>query len=300
VCIDDLSTGSLSNINDFVGNPNFAFLEQDVTAPIKIHADEIYNLACPASPVHYQKDPIKTLQTSVLGAMNMLELARICGAKILQASTSEVYGDPLVHPQIESYCGNVNSVGPRSCYDEGKRCAETMFSDYRRTHGLDTRIARIFNTYGPRQLPNDGRVVSSFVCQALNGLPISVFGSGLQTRSFCFVDDTVEALLRLMNHKYCSGPINIGSEDEIPVLELARLTIRLTKSTSRIVHYSLPQDDPCRRRPDISMASEVLDWSPRIGLIEGLKKTISYFRDQEIGCSGSHELLPAKALGGSH
>jgi UDP-glucuronate decarboxylase len=238
---------------------------------------EIYNLACPASPKQYQEDPVKTVRSNVLGAINMLELARRCGARILQASTSEVYGDPLLHPQSESYWGNVNPVGPRGCYDEGKRCAETLFADYRRQYDVDTRIVRIFNTYGPRLLPDDGRVVSSFICQALSNQPLTVFGTGLQTRSFCFVEDSVEAIVRTMHHPTASGPVNIGCPVEMTMIVLATLIRQLTNSTSPIVHVGLPQDDPTRRRPDISLAKTLLEWEPKFSVVEGLRKTIAYF-----------------------
>jgi UDP-glucuronate decarboxylase len=292
-CVDDLSTGRLSNIQHLIDMPRFHFLRCDVTEPVDIDAAEIYNLACPASPKQYQEDPVKTVRSNVLGAMNMLELARRCNARILQASTSEVYGDPLLHPQSESYWGNVNPVGPRSCYDEGKRCAETLFADYRRQFGLDTRIVRIFNTYGPRLLPDDGRVVSSFICQALSNQPLTVFGTGQQTRSFCFVDDSVEAILRTMRHPAASGPVNIGCPAEMTMIELVTLVTQLTHSSSPIIHLDLPQDDPCRRRPDITLAQTLLEWEPRVTIVEGLRRTIAYFADR---LTHGHE-IPGRVTG---
>jgi len=279
VCVDNLSTGRPANIQDLVESPRFRFVRHDIVAPLEIEVDEIYNLACPASPKQYQEDPVKTVRSNVLGAINLLDLARHCRARILQASTSEVYGDPHMHPQPESYWGNVNPVGPRSCYDEGKRCAETLFADYRRQYGVDSRIVRIFNTYGPRLLPDDGRVVSTFICQALANQPITVCGTGQQTRSFCFVDDTVEALVRMMNHPTVTGPVNVGREDEITMLELANIILRLTGSSSQVRHKALPQDDPCRRRPDITRAREILRWEPKTPLVDGLRATIEYFRE---------------------
>jgi UDP-glucuronate decarboxylase len=283
VCVDNLSTGRLSNIVDLMSSPAFRFIHHDVTEPVDVFANEIYNLACPASPKQYQSDPVKTLRTNVLGAMNILELARVCQARVLQASTSEIYGEPLVHPQPESYWGNVNPIGPRSCYDEGKRCAEAMFTDYQRAFGVDTRIARVFNTYGPRLLPDDGRVVSSFIVQALENQPLTVFGSGQQTRSFCYVDDTVEALIRLMRKAKCHDPVNIGCDEEIRVIDLAQLIVKLTDSRSKIVNSPLPQDDPCRRRPNTSRARAALAWSPQVELVDGLNRTIDHF--SELLCS---------------
>lgn len=277
ICVDNLSTGRIANIQDLFGLPRFRFVQHDIVTPLEIKVDEIYNLACPASPKQYQEDPVRTVRSNVLGSINLLDLARLCGARILQASTSEVYGDPQVHPQPESYWGNVNPVGPRSCYDEGKRCAETLFTDYRRQHGVDSRIARIFNTYGPRLLPDDGRVVSTFICQAQANQPITVYGTGRQTRSFCFVDDTVDALVRLMNHPTVADPVNVGCVDEISMLELANIILRLTGSKSEIRHKLLPQDDPCRRQPDITRAREILRWKPKTALIDGLRATIEYF-----------------------
>lgn len=278
VCLDNFHTGSLRNIEALLGRPGFQLLRHDVTAPLGVEADHIYNLACPASPRHYQADPVSTTRTSVLGALNLLELARHLDARILQASTSEVYGDPEVHPQPEGYCGRVNPVGPRACYDEGKRCAETLFAAYRAQHGLRVKIARIFNTYGPHLDPGDGRVVSNFIAQALAGEPVTIYGDGRQTRSFCYVDDMVEALLCLM---HCaddfSGPVNLGNPEEISMLELAHTVLELTRSTSPIVHAAAPGDDPARRRPDIALAAMQLDWTPRTTLRDGLARTIDWF-----------------------
>jgi UDP-glucuronate decarboxylase len=278
LCVDNFYTGRKHNVAHLLREPRFELLRHDVTFPLYVETDEIYNLACPASPIHYQLDPVQTTKTSVHGAINMLGLAKRLKAKILQASTSEVYGDPAVHPQCEPYWGHVNPVGPRSCYDEGKRCAETLFMDYRRQHRLRTKIARIFNTYGPRMHPNDGRVVSNFVLQALRGLPITVYGEGKQTRSFCYVSDLVDALVKLMNTPdEFAGPVNLGNPDEYTILELAEKIIELTASRSRIVLAPLPQDDPVQRRPDIDLARRVLDWAPVVHLEEGLAKTIAYF-----------------------
>jgi len=280
ICVDNMFTGTRRNIAHLLANPNFEFLRHDVTFPLYIEVDEIYNLACPASPVHYQRDPVQTTKTSVHGAINMLGLAKRVKARILQASTSEVYGDPEIHPQRESYWGNVNPIGPRSCYDEGKRCAETLFFDYHRQHRLSIKVARIFNTYGPRMHPNDGRVVSNFIVQALKGEPITIFGDGSQTRSFCFVDDLVEGLIRLMNSPgELTGPINLGNPREFNMRKLAEKVIDLTGSHSRIECRPLPVDDPKQRQPDISLAVANLHWSPRIQLEEGLLKTIAYFRE---------------------
>jgi UDP-glucuronate decarboxylase len=278
LCVDNLYTGTRQNVHALFGDPGFEFLRHDVCFPLYVEVDEIYNLACPASPIHYQFDPVQTTKTSVHGAINMLGLAKRVKAKILQASTSEVYGDPAIHPQVEEYWGNVNPIGPRSCYDEGKRCAETLFFDYRRQHGMPVKVARIFNTYGPRMHPNDGRVVSNFIVQALRNKDITVYGDGLQTRSFCYVDDLVEGLIRLMNTPdEVTGPINLGNPGEFTVRALAETIIDLTGSSSRIIHMPLPVDDPKQRRPDISKADEVLDWAPTIGLRAGLIKTIDYF-----------------------
>ncbi|MCD4788263.1 MAG: SDR family oxidoreductase [Desulfobacterales bacterium] len=278
LCVDNCFTGTRKNIADLLSNPNFEFIRHDITFPLYIEADEIYNLACPASPIHYQFDPVQTTKTSVHGAINMLGLAKRVKAKILQASTSEVYGDPEVHPQPESYWGKVNPVGPRSCYDEGKRCAETLFFDYHCQHGLKIKVARIFNTYGPQMHPNDGRVVSNFIVQALSNKDITVFGDGSQTRSFCYADDLIEGLIKMMNSPDdFTGPVNLGNPNEFSVLELAKKIIEITGSKSKIVFRPLPQDDPCRRQPDISLAKEKLDWQPTVNLDKGLKKTIEYF-----------------------
>jgi len=278
ICVDNYFTGSKANIIHLLDNPMFEALRHDVTFPLYVEVDEIYNLACPASPVHYQHDPVQTTKTSIHGAINMLGLAKRVGAKIFQASTSEVYGDPSIHPQIEDYWGNVNPIGPRSCYDEGKRCAETLFFDYYRQHNLDIKVARIFNTYGPRMLPNDGRVVSNFIVQALRGNDITIYGDGKQTRSFCLVDDLVEAFLRFMDTEHdFTGPLNLGNPNEFTMLELAELILELTNSHSKIIHQELPTDDPTKRQPDITLATKMLKWSPRVELREGLTKTIEYF-----------------------
>jgi UDP-glucuronate decarboxylase len=277
-CVDNFFTGSRRNVEHLLDHPRFRLVEHDISAPVEIEADEIFNLACPASPVHYQYDAIQTTTTSVLGAMNMLSLARRHGARIFQASTSEVYGDPEQHPQSEHYWGRVNPIGVRSCYDEGKRCAETLFFDYHRQHGVDVRVGRIFNTYGPRMHPEDGRVVSNFIVQALRGEPITVYGDGSQTRSFCYVDDLIEAFVRYMRRDGpCPGPINLGNPAEFTVKQLAEQVIALTNSSSRIVYKPLPADDPKQRRPDIRVAREKLDWQPQVPLREGLKRTIEYF-----------------------
>ena len=278
LCVDNFFTGTKDNIAHLIGNPHFELQRHDVTFPLYVEVDEIYNLACPAAPIHYQYDPVQTTKTSVHGAINMLGLAKRVKAKILQASTSEVYGDPKVHPQTEDYWGHVNPIGPRSCYDEGKRCAETLFFDYRRQHGLATKVARIFNTYGPRMHPNDGRVVSNFVVQALKGEPLTVYGKGEQTRSFCYVDDLVDALMRLMaTGEDFSGPVNLGNPAEFTILELAKKVLSLTGSGSKIEHKPLPADDPRQRQPDIALAREKLGWKPTIPLDEGLARTIEYF-----------------------
>ena len=285
LCADNLFTGGKRNIEHLHNHPRFEFIRHDVTFPLYIEVDQIYNLACPASPIHYQHDPVQTTKTSVHGAINMLGLAKRLKARIFQASTSEVYGDPAVHPQTESYWGNVNPIGPRSCYDEGKRCAETLFFDYHRQHRLDVRVARIFNTYGPRMHPNDGRVVSNFIVQALKGEDITIYGEGQQTRSFCFVDDLIEGFLRFMDLPMAQdggpgfpGPINLGNPGEFTIAQLAHKVIQQTGSRSRIVHRPLPADDPMQRRPDISRAGELLDgWKPQVQLDEGLQLTIAYF-----------------------
>ena len=279
LCADNFFSGTKDNIAHLIGNPRFELLRHDVTFPLYVEVDEIYNLACPASPVHYQYDPVQTTKTSVHGAINMLGLAKRTKAKILHASTSEVYGDPTVHPQTEDYWGHVNPIGLRSCYDEGKRCAETLFFDYHRQHKLRIKVARIFNTYGPRMHPNDGRVVSNFIEQALKGVPITVYGDGKQTRSFCYVDDLIEALVRLMaTSDDFTGPVNLGNPEEFTILELARKVIANTGSRSEIVFKPLPSDDPMQRQPDISLARQMLQWEPVVALNEGLRRTISYFR----------------------
>jgi UDP-glucuronate decarboxylase len=278
VCLDNLFTGTKANIAHLAGTPAFEFVRHDVTDPFKYEVDQIYNLACPASPPHYQYNPIKTTKTSVMGAINCLGLAKRVKARVFQASTSEVYGDPEVHPQPESYWGHVNPIGRRSCYDEGKRCAETLFFDYHRENKVDIRVVRIFNTYGPRMHPNDGRVVSNFIVQALKGEPITVYGEGTQTRSFCFVDDLIEGFVRLMNQTATVGPVNLGNPGEFTMLELAENVLKLTRSRSKIVHKPLPADDPKQRRPDITLAKKFLKWEPKVPLAEGLKKTIAYFK----------------------
>jgi UDP-glucuronate decarboxylase len=279
LCVDNLFTGTKENIEHLHSNPRFEFMRHDITFPLFVEVDEIYNLACPASPIHYQHDPVQTTKTSVHGAINMLGLAKRLKCKILQASTSEVYGDPAVHPQGEDYWGHVNPIGPRSCYDEGKRCAETLFFDYHRQHGLAIKVARIFNTYGPRMHPADGRVVSNFIMQALTGEPITIYGDGSQTRSFCYVDDLVRGLIALMESgDDVTGPVNLGNPNEFTVRELADQVVRLTNSTSQIVQEPLPQDDPKQRQPDISRARSVLGWEPGVELADGLPKTIDYFR----------------------
>ena len=279
LCVDNLFTGTKDNVAHLHGNPSFEFMRHDVTFPLFVEVDEIYNLACPASPIHYQHDPVQTTKTSVHGAINMLGLAKRLGCKILQASTSEVYGDPAVHPQAEDYWGHVNPIGPRSCYDEGKRCAETLFFDYHRQNGLPIKVARIFNTYGPRMHPADGRVVSNFIMQALKGEPITIYGDGSQTRSFCYVDDLIRGLMALMDTgPDVTGPTNIGNHNEFTVRELAEKVIELTGSSSKIVEEPLPQDDPKQRQPDISKAKRELGWEPNVQLEQGLTKTIDYFR----------------------
>lgn len=278
ICADNLFTGTKRNIDHLHNHPRFEFMRHDITFPLYIEVDEIYNLACPASPVHYQHDPVQTTKTSVHGAINVLGLAKRLKCKVFQASTSEVYGDPAVHPQPESYWGNVNPIGPRSCYDEGKRCAETLFFDYHRQHGLEIKVARIFNTYGPRMHHADGRVVSNFIVQALRGEPITIYGDGSQTRSFCYVDDLVEGFIRLMEaDASVTGPVNLGNPGEFTMLELAEKVIQSTGSSSKIVFQDLPQDDPKQRRPDISLAKKTLDWEPTVALDQGLGWTVDYF-----------------------
>ncbi len=287
LCVDNLFTGTKRNIENFLNHPRFEFIRHDVTFPLYVEVDQIYNLACPASPVHYQHDPVQTTKTSVHGAINMLGLAKRLNARIFQASTSEVYGDPSIHPQTESYWGNVNPIGIRSCYDEGKRCAETLFFDYHRQHKLDIRVARIFNTYGPRMHPNDGRVVSNFIMQALRGENITIFGDGSQTRSFCYVDDLIDGFIRFMDLPAGTdgspgfpGPINLGNPVEFTIGQLAEMVIRLTGSTSKMIYKPLPSDDPMQRKPDITLAKEYLnDWTPSVALEEGLRQTIRYFEE---------------------
>ncbi len=278
ICLDNYYTGTKTNVQSLAELPNFELLRHDVTFPLYVEVDEIFNLACPASPIHYQFDPVQTTKTSVHGAINMLGLAKRTGAKILQASTSEVYGDPKIHPQMEEYLGNVNPIGPRACYDEGKRCAETLFFDYYRQHEVNIRVARIFNTYGPRMHPNDGRVVSNFIVQALSGKPLTVYGDGSQTRSFCFVDDLVNGLMSLMKAPdEIVGPINLGNPTELTIVQLAKMVIEIVGSKSIIEHRPLPQDDPMQRCPDISRAKDKLNWIPTIEVKEGLQKTIDHF-----------------------
>ena len=281
LCIDNYFTGCKENISSLFDNPYFEVIRHDICFPLYVEVDEIYNLACPASPIHYQHDPVQTTKTSVHGAINMLGLAKRINARILQASTSEVYGDPECHPQEESYWGNVNPIGPRSCYDEGKRCAETLFFDYHRQHQLDIKVVRIFNTYGPNMHPNDGRVVSNFIMQALQDIDITVYGDGSQTRSFCYIDDLVNGMVKMMNSsKDITGPINLGNPTEYKIVELANAIIKLTNSKSKIILKSLPTDDPLRRKPDISSAKENIDWEPNVSLVDGLKQTIKYFQEK--------------------
>ena len=280
LCLDNFFTGRKSNIEHLLGNPRFELIRHDVIDPFKFEVDQIYNLACPASPPHYQYNPIKTIKTSVMGAINCLGLAKRTKARVFQASTSEVYGDPNVHPQTEEYWGNVNPIGRRSCYDEGKRCAETLFFDYHRENKVDIRVVRIFNTYGPRMHPNDGRVVSNFIVQALRGENITIYGDGSQTRSFCYVDDLIEGFLRLMNQELTVGPVNIGNPGEFTMLQLAQLVLEIVGGPSKIVHLPLPSDDPKQRRPDISLAKKYLNWEPTVALAEGLQRTVEYFRKE--------------------
>jgi UDP-glucuronate decarboxylase len=279
ICVDNFYTGTKRNIVHLLDNPYFELLRHDITFPLYLEVDDIYNLACPASPIHYQNDPVQTTKVNVHGSINMLGLAKRLGARILQASTSEVYGDPTVHPQREDYWGNVNCVGPRSCYDEGKRCAETLFFDYHRQHRLKIKVVRIFNTYGPRMHPRDGRVVSNFIMQALNGKDITIYGDGSQTRSFCFVDDMIDGFIRMMDSPDdFTGPVNIGNPGEFTILELARKVIEMTGSKSKIIHQPLPADDPLKRKPDIGLAKKTLGWNPKTNLDDGLQKTIAYFK----------------------
>jgi UDP-glucuronate decarboxylase len=278
LCVDNFVTGSKQNIEHLMKHPHFEVMRHDVTFPLYVEIDEIYNLACPASPYHYQHDPVQTTKTSVYGAINLLGLAKRLGCRVFQASTSEVYGDPFEHPQREDYWGNVNPIGPRACYDESKRCAETLFFDYHRQHGVEIKVARIFNTYGPRMHPNDGRVVSNFVVQALMGAPLTIYGDGSQTRSFCYVDDLIEGLLRFTaSDAELTGPLNLGNPVEFTITELAELIVELTGSTRRVRHLPLPKDDPRQRKPDITLAKDKLDWEPTTQLREGLKRTIAYF-----------------------
>jgi UDP-glucuronate decarboxylase len=280
ICLDNFFTGNKRNVEHLQGKYNFELMRHDVTFPLYVEVDRIYNLACPASPIHYQRDPVQTTKTSVHGAINMLGLAKRVKARILQASTSEVYGDPEIHPQPEGYLGRVNTIGPRACYDEGKRCAETLFFDYWRQHQLEVKVMRIFNTYGPRMHPNDGRVVSNFIVQALRGDPITIYGTGAQTRSFCYVDDLIDGMVRLMNSPAdFTGPVNIGNPGEFTMLELAEKVLTLTGSNSKLVFEPLPQDDPKQRQPDIDLAKQELGWQPKVTLEDGLKETIRYFRD---------------------
>ena len=278
ICLDNLFTGAKANLAHLAANPAFEFVRHDIIDPFKYEVDQIYNLACPASPPHYQYNPIKTIKTSVMGSINCLGLAKRVKARVFQASTSEIYGDPQVHPQPESYWGNVNPIGKRSCYDEGKRCAETLFFDYHRENKVDIRVVRIFNTYGPRMHPNDGRVVSNFIMQALRGENITMYGDGSQTRSFCYVDDLIEGFVRFMAQTGTVGPLNLGNPGEFTMLELAEQVLKLTKSKSKIIHKPLPADDPRQRRPDITLAKRVLQWEPKVQLAEGLKRTIAYFK----------------------
>ena len=279
LCLDNFFTGRRRNVNHLISNPNFELIRHDVVDPFKFEVDQIYNLACPASPVHYQYNPIKTVKTSVMGAINCLGLAKRVGARVLQASTSEVYGDPEVHPQPEDYRGNVNPIGLRACYDEGKRCAETLFFDYHRENKVDVRVVRIFNTYGPKMLPDDGRVVSNFIVQALKGEDLTIYGDGSQTRSFCYMDDLLEAMVRTMDQEETVGPINIGNPKEFTIRQLAETVLKKVQSSSKLVEKPLPSDDPTQRKPDISKAKQILDWEPKVELEEGLEKTIPYFRD---------------------
>ena len=279
LCIDNYFTGTKENISDLFSSPYFEAIRHDICFPLYVEVDEIYNLACPASPIHYQHDPVQTTKTTVHGAINMLGLAKRIDARILQASTSEVYGDPSIHPQIEDYWGNVNPIGPRSCYDEGKRCAETLFFDYLRQHDLDIKIIRIFNTYGPNMHPNDGRVVSNFIMQALTNKDITVYGDGEQTRSFCYIDDLIDGMMKMMQSKKgINGPINLGNPVEFKIIELAEMIIQLTNSKSKIVNKGLPTDDPIRRKPDITKAKKEIEWEPKVDVMDGLKETIDYFK----------------------
>jgi UDP-glucuronate decarboxylase len=297
ICVDNFLTGRRQNVERWIGHPRFELKRHDVAHPLHVEVDEIYNLACPASPIHYQYDPIQTTKTSVLGAINMLGLAKRLNCRVFQASTSEVYGDPLVHPQTEDYWGNVNPVGPRSCYDEGKRCAETLFFDYHRQHGLEIKVARIFNTYGPRMHPSDGRVVSNFIVQALNGDPITIYGDGSQTRSFCYVDDLIDGFIRLMaSPASVTGPINLGNPGEFTIKDLAEIVIDMTGSSSELIYLPLPQNDPRQRQPDITLAKSCLQWQPSVALREGLSRTIEHF-DTLLSADHVVETMENPALG---
>jgi UDP-glucuronate decarboxylase len=297
ICVDNFLTGRRQNVERWIGHPRFELKRHDVAHPLHVEVDEIYNLACPASPIHYQYDHIQTTKTSVLGAINMLGLAKRLNCRVFQASTSEVYGDPLVHPQTEDYWGNVNPVGPRSCYDEGKRCAETLFFDYHRQHGLEIKVARIFNTYGPRMHPSDGRVVSNFIVQALNGDPITIYGDGSQTRSFCYVDDLIEGFIRLMaSPAGVTGPINLGNPGEFTIKDLAEIVIDMTGSSSELIYLPLPQNDPRQRQPDITLAKERLHWQPSVALRDGLSRTIEHF-DSLLSADHVVETIENSALG---
>lgn len=280
ICLDNMFTGTYDNIKDYFSNPNFEFINQNVIEKMEFDVDYIYNLACPASPIHYQYDPIMTCKTSFLGALNVLDLAKETGARVLQASTSEIYGDPLIHPQTENYKGNVNTIGPRACYDEGKRVAETIFFDYKRQYKVDIRIIRIFNTYGPNMLANDGRVISNFITQAINNRDITIYGDGSQTRSFCYVDDLIEAMVKMMENDDFIGPVNLGNPDETTILNLAKLIVKKCSSKSKIIYKQLPEDDPIQRKPSISLAKEKLNWQPKVSLDCGLDKTIEYFKNK--------------------
>jgi UDP-glucuronate decarboxylase len=297
ICVDNLFTGTKRNIDHLISHPRFEFLRHDVTFPLYVEVDEIYNLACPASPIHYQHDPVQTTKTSVHGAINMLGLAKRLKCRIFQASTSEIYGDPTVHPQIEDYWGNVNPIGSRSCYDEGKRCAETLFFDYHRQHKLEIKVARIFNTYGPRMHLNDGRVVSNFIVQALKGEPITIYGDGSQTRAFCYVDDMIDGFIKLMiSSAQITGPLNLGNPGEFTIRELAELTMEMTGSRSKLTFQPLPADDPRQRQPNIARAREQLNWQPKVQLREGLLHAISYFDKILSGEKGEHSSAPLKAV----
>ncbi|MDX1423624.1 MAG: UDP-glucuronic acid decarboxylase family protein [Kiloniellales bacterium] len=297
LCVDNFYTGTKRNVQKHLSDPSFELVRHDITFPLYVEVDVIFNLACPASPIHYQFDPVQTTKTSVMGAINMLGLAKRLKVPIVQASTSEVYGNPTVHPQPEDYWGYVNPVGPRACYDEGKRCAETLFFDYHRQHAMDVKVARIFNTYGPRMLPNDGRVVSNFIVQALKGEPITIYGDGSQTRSFCYVDDLVEGLVRLMNGpKDFTGPVNLGNPCEFTIAELAQRVIDLTGTCSRVEYRPLPQDDPVQRQPDISLAKRELGWLPKVDLVEGLTATVAYFDGLLTGSEGFEKVAEAAEL----